>query len=55
MSIVNNFEFRFKTSGGCKIEAADTSATLSGEVEDLREALYFWSSRLPSVFNSIVI
>ena len=52
MSVVNKFEFRLKAFGGPKIEAADTSATIRGEVEGLREAFYFWSSNLSSVFNS---
>ena len=55
MSVVNNFEFRLKASGGPKIEMADTSATIPGEVEDWRGALYFWFSDLSSVFNSIAI
>ena len=55
MSVVNKFEFRLKKFRGPKIEAADTSATIQSEVEDLREALYFLSSGLSSVFNSTVI
>ena len=55
MSIVNKFKFRLKAFGGPKIEAAETSATIRGEVEDLREAFYFWSSGFSSVFNSTVI